>query len=137
MRKLLPIILILTVIIIGGAEWLLIHEAYGSLEEEVLTEVRFAKEVIQLGEVSIDSCKHAEFEIKNTGCVPLIIKAAEPSCGCTSVKWDRSPIAPDQTSKISFRFEPFSVGKFSKSVSIYCNTKQEVYTLKFNGYVKE
>lgn len=95
------------------------------------------RKIIHLGEVNIDSCRYAEFEVKNTGDVPLIIKAAEPSCGCTIVKWDRHPIAPEQTSKINIRFEPFSIGKFSKSVLIYCNTKQEVHTLKFDGYVKE
>ncbi len=137
MKKLLPVFLIFTVIIISGAEWMLIHEAYSSLENENLTEVRFTEKIIHLGEVNIDSCRYAEFEVKNTGDVPLIIKAAEPSCGCTIAKWDRHPIAPEQTSKINIRFEPFSIGKFSKSVLIYCNTKQEVYTLKFDGYVKE
>ncbi|MCM1029819.1 MAG: DUF1573 domain-containing protein [Oscillibacter sp.] len=137
MKKLLPAILILAVIIISGVEWMLIHKVYGSLEKEALTEVRFTDKIIHLGEVSLDSCKHAEFEIKNTGRVPLLIKAVEPSCGCTSVKWNRHPIEPEQTGKISIRFEPFSIGKFSKSVLLYCNTKQEVHTLKFDGYVKE
>lgn len=137
MKKLLSLFLVVTVIIIIGVGWILIHEAYGSIEKEALTEVRIAEEIIHMGEVNIDSCKQAEFEIKNTGRVPLLIKAAEASCGCTSVQWNRRPIEPEQTSKIRIWFEPFSVGKFSKSVSIYCNTRQEVHTLKFDGYVKE
>lgn len=136
MKKLFPVILISIVITIGGAEWMLIREASDSLEKEATTEVKFAQEIIHLGEVKLDSCMNANFEIKNTGRIPLIIKAAEPSCGCTLVEWNRRPIDPDQTSKINIRFEPFFVGKFSKSISVYCNTKQEVHILKFDGYVK-
>lgn len=137
MKKLFPVFLILIVITIGGAEWMLIREAANSLEKEATTEIKFVQEIIHLGEVKLDSCKNAIFELKNTGEIPLIIKAAEPSCGCVSVEWNRRPIAPDQTSNISIRFEPFSIGKFSKSVSVYCNTRQEVHILKFDGYVKE
>ena len=137
MKRLLPRFLIITVITLIGAAWMLSRQANGTPEKEALTEVRIAEEIIHMGEVKIDSCKQAEFEVKNTGRVPLIIKAAEASCGCTSVKWERRPIEPEQTGKISIRFEPYSTGKFNKSVVLYCNTGQEVHTLRFDGYVKE
>lgn len=137
MKRLLPLLLFTTVIILIGAEWMFIHRTDGAPKKEALTEVRIAEEVIHMGEVKMDSCRQAEFEIKNTGRAPLIIKAAEASCGCTSVKWDRRPIGPEQTGKISVRFEPYSAGKFNKSVVLYCNTREEVHILKFDGYVKE
>ena len=52
MKKLLPVFLIFTVIIISGAEWMLIHEAYSSLENENLTEVRFTEKSFIWGKLT-------------------------------------------------------------------------------------
>lgn len=137
MKHAFPVLLILTVLLVGIGEWKLIHEASASLEREMTTEVEFTSEVIHMGEISIDSLPHAVFEIKNSGEIPLIIKAVEPSCSCTSVEWNKRPIAPGQKENINIRFEPFSPGKFSKTISVYCNTAKEVHILKFDGYTKE
>ena len=84
---------------------------------------------------SVNQKKILNFNFKNTGQKPLIIKEVIPSCGCISVKWPKHPILPKESSKIQITFETNSLGKFNKSIEVICNTTQEIHTLKLSGYI--
>lgn len=90
-----------------------------------------------LGIVKYNEKREAVFLIKNTGTEPLIIKNVRPSCGCTSVNWDKHPVKPGNTTEISLIFEPNSLGRFIKSVDIFCNIPQQIYQVKIMGQVEE
>jgi hypothetical protein len=61
------------------------------------------------------------FEVTNAGTANLEIKAVNPSCGCTTVKFDRL-ITPGQTGKIELSIDGAKVhGQFVKSASVVSN----------------
>ena len=41
-----------------------------------------------------DGVQSTTFKFKNEGAVPLVLNNVRPSCGCTTPKWSREPIAP-------------------------------------------
>ena len=43
--------------------------------------------------------------LRNTGEEPLVIKNVNTSCGCTSVEYEKQPIAPGQEGNLSLRFD--------------------------------
>lgn len=76
------------------------------------------------------------FRITNTGDAPLVIKDVRPSCGCTTPKWPRKPIAPGKTAKIKAVYDAKSTGAFQKSIMVDTNVPfSETQTLKIKGVV--
>jgi hypothetical protein len=64
------------------------------------------------------------FIVKNAGTANLEIKAVNPSCGCTTVKFDRM-ITPGQTGLIQLSIDGAKVhGDFDKSASVESNDPQ-------------
>lgn len=135
-RYSLIVFLAVTAICITAGISLWTGESPDRTREGVLTRIEIVRENISLGMVKIKTPAKATFQIRNTGEAPLIIKAVEPSCGCTRVKWNRHPVKPGETADISITFESVDPGKFDKSVTVFCNTPAEAHTLKFNGTVK-
>jgi hypothetical protein len=61
------------------------------------------------------------FEVRNVGGAPLQITAVNPSCGCTTVKFDRV-ISPGMTGQIQLSIDGSKVhGEFVKSADVICN----------------
>lgn len=46
------------------------------------------------------------FTFKNTGTSPLILNSVRASCGCTTPKWTRDPIAPNGSGEITVSIIP-------------------------------
>jgi len=101
------------------------------------TTVRFAEDTVQLGIVKYGTTRKAVFRFINTGASPLIIRDVQPSCGCTSVKWEKQPVKPGESGEISIIFDPNSLGRFTKNIKVLCNVKENVIHLKLNGSVIE
>lgn len=56
----------------------------------------------------------------NTGPEEVVITGARPSCGCTGVQYSEEPIAPSDTVKISFTYNPEGrPGRFRKTIRVY------------------
>lgn len=78
------------------------------------------------------------FTIKNTGDAPLVIKDVEPSCGCTTPKWPKKPIAPGESAEIKAVYDAKSKGAFQKSIKVKTNVPfSGTKTLKIKGVVQE
>ena len=67
-----------------------------------------------------------EFEIKNSGGAPLKIERVKPSCGCTTVDFDKV-IAPGATGKVTLKVDTkkFS-GRIKKTAKVITNTNKAV-----------
>ena len=77
-----------------------------------------------------------DFIVTNTGKQPLVIQNIVASCGCTTPEWTKSPIAPGGTGKVTAIYDPKDrPGVFSKTLSVYTNTKPEVTVLTIKGEV--
>lgn len=70
-----------------------------------------------------DVVKHA-FSFKNNGEAPLMISDIKTTCGCTTPKYTKDPIAPGESGEILVQFN--SAGKsgvINKKVTIYANVE--------------
>jgi hypothetical protein len=77
-----------------------------------------------------------DFQVTNTGNQPLVIQRIVTSCGCTTPDWTKEPIAPGGKGKITAVYDPRNApGKFSKTLSVYTNSKPEMVTLVIKGEV--
>lgn len=78
------------------------------------------------------------FTFTNTGDMPLVIKDAKGSCGCTVPQWPKEPIAPGEQGQILVEFN--SKGKSgaqNKRVTLTCNTNPAQTFVNMKGEVKK
>lgn len=101
------------------------------------TTIETVKDTIDLGTVKYGEKRHAVFRLTNKGEAPLLIRDVRPSCGCTNATWDKHPVKPGKATEISITFEPNSLGRFVKSVDVFCNIPDQVYQFKLLGQVEE
>lgn len=78
------------------------------------------------------------FEFKNIGKVPLVIKNAVGSCGCTVPDWEKKPIPIGETSKIKVKFNSSGrKGEQKKAVTLTSNTYPVQTILYIKGKVNK
>ncbi|TZF82558.1 DUF1573 domain-containing protein [Pedobacter sp. BS3] len=79
-----------------------------------------------------------EFKFTNAGKSPLVISAAQASCGCTVPEYPKEPIAPgaDGVIKVVFNSAGKS-GKQTKSITITSNAVPATSVVYLNGEVQE
>jgi hypothetical protein len=76
------------------------------------------------------------YEFKNTGEAPLIIQAAQGSCGCTASDWSKAPVPVGGTGYVKAKFD--SKGKpniQNKTVTVTANTWPKQTVLRFKAMV--
>ena len=76
-----------------------------------------------------------EFEFKNTGKEPLVLKKVKSSCGCTIPTWPREPIPKKKSNKIRVKYDTNRIGAFNKKITIYSNAKNGNIVLTIKGKV--
>lgn len=77
-----------------------------------------------------------DFVVTNTGNSPLVIQNIVASCGCTTPEWTKQPIAAGEKGTITAIYDPKNrPGKFSKTLTVYTNSKPEVQVLQIKGDV--
>jgi hypothetical protein len=97
--------------------------------------IKFEKTVHNYGTIEYKSDGSCEFEFKNTGKEPLLLKKVRSSCGCTTPKWPREPIKPGQKETIKVKYNTRISGSFSKSIWVYSNADNSPVTLRIRGKV--
>lgn len=125
MMKKLSLVLLFTVLISGVA--LAQQEAEMDFKK---TEHNFGIIKEEIGSVS------TQFEFTNTGKSPLIIQRVSASCGCTTPSYTKEPILPGKKGTISATYSTVRrPGTFNKSIRVYTNVPDTVYTLTIKGNV--
>ncbi len=77
------------------------------------------------------------FQFKNTGSQPLLIKRVTASCGCTSPNWSREPVLPGKQGFVSATYNPANrPGPFSKTISVTSNSATATQILTIRGDVE-
>ena len=77
-----------------------------------------------------------EFELSNSGNVPLIINDVEISCSCTTVDFAKQPILPQQKAKIVVIFNTTTVyGRQDRIVYVNSNDPKSPHKLRYKGTV--
>ncbi len=100
-----------------------------------------AKDALELKETEYDFGKIPQgkpvfhnFEIVNTGSIPLKLDNVQASCGCTTPEWSKDDIAANTASKIRVGYNAASNGSFEKYVTITYNGSQ-TKQIKIKGTV--
>lgn len=76
------------------------------------------------------------FEITNTGDADLLLTNVQASCGCTTPKWTKEPIAPNGKANITVTYNPKGrPGAFNKSVTVTNNSSEGRIVLYIKGDV--
>ncbi len=95
----------------------------------------FKSDVVNVGELSFQQPRSITYEFTNTGTAPLLLTAVKPSCGCTSVEWPNSPIAPNQSARITATYDARMLGYFQKELEVHSNASAEPTYLTLQGRV--
>jgi len=114
----------------------------GQTQEEIKKDFtgpvfEFENEVIDYGDIAVNSDGNRVFKFKNTGKSPLIISNVKGSCGCTVPTKPEEPIMPGETGEIKVKYATNRVGPFSKTVTITSNAYEPTVVLKIKGRVLE
>ena len=105
--------------------------------EHLVTSIKFDKEVYDFGSCTEGDKVTKSIEFTNTGKLPLVIKNAFGSCGCTIPTYDKEPVQPGKKGKIEVVFNSANKpGANTKSVMIEANTNPPVTTVTFSVKVK-
>lgn len=112
---------------------------FKSTEVNVLDAARFSfeNEMHDFGEITEGEVVSTTFHFTNTGDVPLIITAAQGSCGCTVPDYPKNPILPGEDGEIFVTFSSDGrPGKIDKTVTLRTNTIPNVKVLRIAGFVQ-
>ncbi|MDR2410804.1 MAG: DUF1573 domain-containing protein [Bacteroidales bacterium] len=98
--------------------------------------IHFENKKYDFGQINLqkDSLLTTVFFFENKGNITLIIQKVTTSCGCTLPEWTKKPVEPGEKGLIKLVFNPkgFS-GRFSKSIYVKSNAKEDVVILKIEG----
>ena len=95
----------------------------------------FDKTMHEFGTILWKNPVTATFKITNKAYKPLVISNVTTSCGCTVTDWTKSPILPGKTGEVSSTFDAKALGRFRKSIGVYCNASDKPVYLSFRGEV--
>lgn len=101
----------------GIVRWLEMQHDFGTIHE-------------QDGKVS------CTMRLVNDGDSELIITQVRTSCGCTAAGYDKAPIAPGDTARITVTYDPVArPGEFNKDVFVYTNGSPRRSSVSIHGTV--
>lgn len=98
-------------------------------------EISFTKTVHNFGSIQRNADAKIDFEFKNTGKSPLILKSVTPSCDCTTPDWSKDPIMPGKSGKIKVVYDTKEMGVFSKTITVTSNAITNKIELTIQGEV--
>lgn len=99
--------------------------------------VEWKKMTHNFGVVNYQKPVTGTFEFLNTGDVPVVIKEAKGSCGCTGTDFPKDAIMPGETARITATYDAENIGPFKKTVTVYtsADTEKEGTVLHITGEV--
>ena len=95
----------------------------------------FEEEVIDYGDIALNSDGNRVFKFTNVGKSPLIISQVKGSCGCTVPTKPEEPIMPGDVGEIKVKYATNRIGPFSKTVTITSNASEQTKVIRIKGRV--
>ena len=110
-----------------------VHEIDTTL---VKTSVKFIAAEHDFGQVIEGEKVVHVYELLNTGKNDLVLQSVQPSCGCTTPKYDKKPIRPGKKGTIEVAFNTKGrTGKQRKNIMVVTNTEPPNTVLFLTGEV--
>ncbi len=127
MKKFLQLIMVFSLVLVVGTAM-----------AEGKAKIVFVEQTHDFGSFKeSDGSQTTSFKFKNDGDAPLILSNVRASCGCTTPKWTREPVAPGATGEISVSYNPKNrPGSFNKSVTVTSNADTPTMILRITGKVE-
>lgn len=92
--------------------------------------IKFTELSHNFGNVIEGQIARHEFVFTNEGTDPLILENVQASCGCTTPKWPREPIAPGAQAVIAAEYNSNGrPGTFNKQITVKSNGGEVVLTI--------
>jgi Protein of unknown function (DUF1573) len=107
--------------------------SFASSAQGVIT---FKKVTHDFGKVKEGEKAVYTYEFTNTGDAPIVVSNAQPSCGCTTPSWTKTPVLPGKTGSVTASFDSSGKpGAFNKNVTVTSNATVGSISLSFKGEV--
>lgn len=96
---------------------------------------KFKSETIDMGKLEQSKPQTVVFVVTNIGKEPLIIEAANPTCGCTIGDYTKEPIAPGKNGEIKATYNAANLNAFEKHLTVKFAGVEEVKNITIKGEV--
>ena len=96
----------------------------------------FESNKIDYGTIEHNADGDRVFKFTNKGKKPLLITAANGSCGCTIPTFSKDPILPGKSGEIKVHYATDRIGAFEKTVTVTSNAETPTVVLTIAGTVK-
>lgn len=81
--------------------------------------IKWNKTTHDFGTIKMGPPAEATFTFTNNGKAPVVITAAQPSCGCTTPTYTKTPVMPGKTGEVKASYGTEGrAGFFQKSVKV-------------------
>jgi hypothetical protein len=102
--------------------------------QQAATTIKFEDVSHNFGNVIEGEIARYDFKFTNTGTEPLVLTNVQASCGCTTPKWPRDPIAAGASAVITAEYNSNGrPGSFTKNIFVKSNGGD--VTLTISGMV--
>lgn len=99
--------------------------------------LKISEDTYDFGKIEEGTQASHTFEVINSGTEPLIISNVQPSCGCTTPDWTKTPIQPGAKGKIMATFNSQGrPGSFHKLITISSNAVEPSRVATIKGFVE-
>jgi hypothetical protein len=103
-----------------------------------ITEITFAEEIIDFGNLKAGEIVIQQFEFVNAGQANLYIENITSDCGCISVKFNKTPVKPNDKGAFEIEFNSSGLfGKQYKSIELTANCKEPKHLTIFANVLNE
>lgn len=96
---------------------------------------KLSTDTYDFGKVKQNVPPTATFVVTNIGTEPLIIEAANPTCGCTISDYTKAPIAPGKTGYIKATYNAVALGGIHKTLTVKFAGVDEIKQINLAGEV--
>jgi hypothetical protein len=91
----------------------------------------FKSDTLDVHEIPQGKPVMVEFEYTNNFSSQVIISDVRTSCGCTVASYDKAPILPGKSGKITATYNAASIGFFTKAITVSIQGQpQKILTIK-------
>lgn len=99
--------------------------------------IKFDKVEHNFGKIKEGTQATVTFTFTNTGTEPLVLNSVRASCGCTTPKWTKEPVAPGATGEVTAIYNSKGrPGNFTKTITVKYNGEGGTEFLTIRGFVE-
>lgn len=112
------------------------QEGAAAVDSANMAVIKFDTQVHDFGKLPYAGDGTHVFTFTNTGKTALVLTNVRATCGCTIPEWNREPIAPGKSDKITVKYDTRRTGPFTKTVTVQSNASNSTLQLTIKGEIQ-